>query len=101
LVDVEERYRNHLTFLNDLYEEAEGSEIPLISMWEIGEKIVTGGFSSAESVNIVNWLIGEDSLNGVLTAALIRPYNKELAILIRQLRLLNSNMRVLLELSGR
>jgi hypothetical protein len=143
LVDVEERYRNYLTFLHELYGKVEGCEIPLVSMWEIGEKIGTGGPSSAETVNIVNWLIGEGlikwrSNGGIIglthcgirevedarrnpnaytehfspntinnmtnnygTPCIIRPYNKVLAILIRQLRLLNSNMRVLLKLSGR
>ena len=29
-------------------------------MWEIGEKIGTGGPSSIETVNIVNWLVAEE-----------------------------------------
>jgi hypothetical protein len=64
LVDVEERYRNYLRFLNELYEKAEGSENPIVNMWEIGEKIGTGGLSSVETQNIVNWLKGEGLIKG-------------------------------------
>jgi hypothetical protein len=59
LVDVEERYSKYLRFLKELYEKAEGSEIPIVDMWEIGEKTGTGGHQSIETQNIVNWLKGE------------------------------------------
>jgi hypothetical protein len=71
LVNVEERYSNYLRFLNELYEKAEGSEIPLVNMWEIGEKIGTGGHPSIETHNIVKWLTGEDLIKGRAVGGII------------------------------
>lgn len=31
-----------------------------VSMWEVGEKIGTGGYSSTETHDVVNWLTGEN-----------------------------------------
>jgi hypothetical protein len=36
--------------------------MPLVNMWEIGEKIGAGGHQSIETQNIVNWLKGEEEL---------------------------------------
>lgn len=36
-----------------------GSQAVFKNMWDIGEKIGTGGQSSIETLNIVNWLVGE------------------------------------------
>ncbi|MGI0048467.1 MAG: hypothetical protein ACREAW_02905, partial [Nitrososphaera sp.] len=41
------------------YDETDGSEIPLVSMWKVGEKIGTGGSPSIETQNIFKWLYGE------------------------------------------
>jgi len=71
LVDVEERYSNYLRFLNELYEKAEGNEIPLVNMWEIGEKINTGGHPSIKTDNIVKWLTGEDFIKGRAVGGII------------------------------
>ncbi|NOJ28191.1 MAG: hypothetical protein DA330_09300 [Nitrososphaera sp.] len=59
MIDVDKRYESYLRFLNALYEEAKGSENPLVSMWDIGEKIGTGGEPSVETDDVVNWLVGE------------------------------------------
>jgi hypothetical protein len=64
VVDVEERYRNYLRFLNELYEKTGGSEIPRVNMWEIGEKIGTCGHPSIETHNIFKWLIEEGLIKG-------------------------------------
>jgi hypothetical protein len=115
-------------------------KLPLSIFRRSVKKIGKGGPSSPETVNIINWLIGEelikwhasggiigltrrritevedgrtntnlptehfspDFINNVINnygTCIIWPYNNELAILISQLRILNSIMKALLKLS--